>query len=125
MLAEEIVKIDLVTNVPPNAIDEITWSEYYGYTCQGCPSFEFPAELSSTISAMIIDTSGCSAEDSMRLTVIVPRIRFIPNVISPNDDGFNDFFTIYKNIEAAFFKIFRWRPKTKVKNQVIFFYGSQ
>ncbi|HZV43959.1 MAG TPA: gliding motility-associated C-terminal domain-containing protein, partial [Saprospiraceae bacterium] len=31
----------------------------------------------------------------MRLTVIIPRIIFIPNVFSPNDDGNNDNFTIF------------------------------
>ena len=88
------VSLNIVTNLTPNAIGTIDWGGYDGLFCPGCPTFEFIAASSATISAMISDTAGCLASDSMRLTVIVPRIIFIPNVFSPNDDGVNDYFTI-------------------------------
>ena len=72
----------------------IAWSGFDGLSCDGCPSLQFIASTSGVITAIITDTSGCVATDSMKLTVIVPRIIFIPNVFSPNGDEINDYFTI-------------------------------
>jgi gliding motility-associated-like protein len=92
---QDSVTIDLSTNVTPQAIASVEWSPYNGESCEGCLSFSFIAVTSATISSIITDAAGCSAEDSMRLTVIIPRIIFIPNVFSPNDDEKNDYFTIF------------------------------
>ena len=88
------VRIDIVTNLNSGAIQSVDWIEYNGLTCPGCLSFEFIALSSATISAIIMDTEGCSAIDSILLNVIVPRIFYVPNIFSPNNDGVNDYFTI-------------------------------
>lgn len=92
---DDSVSISILTNLSDDAIAQIDWSSYNGIFCPGCPIFEFIAANSQTISATVIDTAGCQGSDSMRLTVLVPRIIYVPNVFSPNDDGVNDFFTIY------------------------------
>ncbi|MBK9984160.1 MAG: gliding motility-associated C-terminal domain-containing protein [Saprospiraceae bacterium] len=88
------VKIDLITNITPNAINDIEWGGYDGLTCPGCPKLEFIASSSGNVTAIVTDTAGCTASDSMHLKVIVPRIIFIPTVFSPNGDGINDVFFI-------------------------------
>lgn len=107
------VVIDAITNLLPEAIDGILWTSGNGtINCPGCPSVSFIASTSTTITSMIVDTSGCEATDSMRLTVIIPKIFYIPNVFSPNDDGVNDLFTIYGRfnlINIGYLRVFdRW-----------------
>ena len=89
------VSIMLETNLMGNSISSIEWSEYAGITCPGCTTFEFKAVSDAVISASITDLAGCSASDSMRLSVYIPHDWFAPNIFSPNDDGLNDYFTIY------------------------------
>lgn len=90
----DVVRIDLLTNLNPGSIETIDWSEYNGITCPGCTAFEIVAVSSATISAMIMDTAGCAASDTMRLSVIIPRLLYVPTIFSPNNDGVNDYFTI-------------------------------
>ncbi len=121
--AGDSVKIDLLTNIPGNAIGAINWGGYDGILCPGCPSFQFVATTSATISAVVSDTSGCVAEDSMRLTVLVPRIIFIPNVFSPNGDDVNDYFNIsgrFNLINIASMQIYdRWGNELFEKKNIM------
>ena len=45
-----------------------------------------------TVSAIVIDSNGCTAYDDILITVEATRDIYTPNVFSPNEDGINDFF---------------------------------
>lgn len=116
------VTINLTTNLAPGAISDIDWSGYDALDCPGCQSLQFVASSSGTVIAMITDTAGCSALDSMRLTVIIPRIIYVPTVFSPNDDDRNDWWNISGRsnlVNIAFMRIYdRWGNQVFEKTNV-------
>jgi len=58
------------------------------------------------------DANGCTISDVVTIFVNKQRSVFIPNVFSPNDDGFNDHITVFAGgdvLEIKSFRIFdRW-----------------
>ena len=83
-------------------------------SCQNCLSFEVTPLITSEYSVTVLDTiTGCSATDQIFVVVNKERKVFIPNAFSPNEDGANDYLTIFadtksvQNIEN--FRVFnRW-----------------
>ncbi|WP_235293152.1 T9SS type B sorting domain-containing protein [Portibacter lacus] len=66
----------------------------------------------TTFTLTAIDEFGCEFSDRVAIDVDLNYPLYIPNVFSPNDDGFNDRFTAFGGIavqEIALLKIFdRW-----------------
>jgi len=65
-----------------------------------------PSEM-TRYTVTIVDENGCTATDDVTLVVRKIRPVFIPNVFSPNDDGFNDIFYIHGGSQVAQVKTFR------------------
>ena len=75
--------------------------------CDTCANgFTIPLEEEQYISAKIRDEFGCVAEDQLKVRVINKDI-FVPNAFSPNDDGINDYFTIYSNESVKAVRVLR------------------
>jgi gliding motility-associated-like protein len=53
------------------------------------------------------DSAGCSATDQISILVDKTRSIFAPNVFSPNDDGRNDYFTLFAGTQVQQISIFR------------------
>ncbi len=72
------------------------WQPPYNLTCSNCPDpFAFP-EQSSIYYLTVADDKGCEDYDSLRILVRDKPFSkfFIPDVITPNGDGINDYWFI-------------------------------
>ncbi|MFN0036621.1 MAG: T9SS type B sorting domain-containing protein [Saprospiraceae bacterium] len=60
----------------------------------------------------VTDPSGCAATDAIRVELKGPKNVYVPNVFSPNDDGFNDWVTVFAGRsvrQVQWFQIYdRW-----------------
>ena len=85
----------------------ISWSPTDALECIDCPSTTLLPLESDIYTISIIDSTGCTAIDSVMITVNKNRPIFIPNAFSPNFDGTNDIFTAYGNAAAQQIQIMR------------------
>jgi gliding motility-associated-like protein len=74
----------------------LSWQPATGLSCMDC--HDPVAKPSETTTYILIaeDTLGaCIAMDTVRIKVLPCKAVFIQNVFSPDDDGFNDYFTVF------------------------------
>ncbi len=115
--------ISAFINLPLFQIDTIIWTNLDSSDCESCLDQVVTPLETTTYSAIVTDISGCTSEDEVTIIVSKTRNVYIPNAFSPNDDGFNDFFTIYgtdniKNINTL--RIFdRWGAEIFRKDDLI------
>jgi large repetitive protein len=106
-------ELQAIVNIPPFMIDSVVWTPADGLSCTNCLDPTASPFDNTLYTVTVTNLDGCTASDQILLRVRKDRDVFIPNVFSPNGDGFNDLFMIFagegkvKNIEA--FKVFdRW-----------------
>ena len=80
---------------PPFRPVDITWFPSETLDCTDCDDPTATPVGTTTYTITIVDEDGCSAIDSLTIFVDLKRPVYIPNGFSPNNDGFNDFFTAY------------------------------
>jgi len=98
----ESVQVLLIQDTP---LDLFTWMPPQGLSCNDCPEpLATPAETTTYV-LTVEAPSGCTATDSLTVSVLKIRDVYIPNVFSPNDDGVNDFFTVYGGLEVVEVKL--------------------
>ncbi len=56
---------------------------------------------------LVTDSMGCTARDEILIIVDKEKRVYIPNIISPNSDGFNDLLTVYGAKEVALVRSMR------------------
>ncbi len=84
--------IDLHLEIDPGIIvDSIIWSPTTGLSCSDCTDPIAAPKETTTYYVQVIDDNGCSAMDSITITVTSPCAKiYIPTSFSPNGDGMND-----------------------------------
>ena len=79
-------------------VDQITWSSEGDLACvEECLIQEVRPFETTTYDVLVMDENGCPAIDQITVNIKFDRGVYIPNVFSPNGDGFNDFFRVFGN----------------------------
>jgi len=92
------IELTAINNVPPEEILDYTWfgSEEL-MPCADCFQIDFQPLGPGCESVLLRSHKGCIALDTVCFRVIPRRKIYAPNVFSPNNDGTNDFFTIFSD----------------------------
>ncbi len=96
---------------PSVTVDSIIWSPTTGLSCSDCTDPIAAPKETTTYYVQVIDDNGCSAMDSITITVTSPCAKiYIPTSFSPNGDGMNDLQCVMGDCIATLdFTIFnRW-----------------
>ncbi|MEM6963583.1 MAG: gliding motility-associated C-terminal domain-containing protein [Bacteroidota bacterium] len=99
----EMVQLNAVlsgSNVP---LDSIIWTPnmFDSISCVGCLSPIVSPLDDITYTVEVFNINGCNGSDDIFIEVDKNRNVFIPNVFTPNGDGFNDIFQVFSGPGVA------------------------
>ncbi len=77
------------------------WSPVVGLSCTDCPNPTVSAVDTIMYTLIVTDANGCTAADSMRISVQSPDFVYVPNVFSPDGDEQNDFFGVFADLDKV------------------------
>ena len=105
------VQLRAVTVPDSSSVASWKWSPVEGLSCTDCPA-PFASVLGTTAYRLVIsDAGGCTAQAMISVRVLKRLNIYAPNIISPDGNGLNDFFTLFGNgaTEIQMMQIFdRW-----------------
>ena len=91
-----------ILNINTNfLIDSISWTSAIDLSCTNCINPLASPSNTTTYFAEVFDIQGCSSTTSVTVIVDQTENVYIPNIFSPNEDGFNDQFYIFGNDSVA------------------------
>lgn len=96
------------------AIDSIIWSPLTALTCldSACTEVSLMPLESQLYSVSVVDSSGCTGFDEILIEVDKNRNVYIPNIFTPDGDGFNDVFSVFTGVgveNISFMRVYdRW-----------------
>ena len=94
---DENITLAFSSNYPDDQIISVIWKNSVGEILSEDFEFEYSSKLSDVINVEVITQNGCIAESRIRINIDSELDLYLPNIFSPNGDGSNDRFVIYKN----------------------------
>ncbi len=95
-------------------LSSLTWTSNVPLDCDSCLTFNYtPLDLTEFQIEIIEEEYGCRAVGVGTVRVASDDFVYVPNVFTPNEDGFNDRFNVFANTAAvtniSYFRVFdRW-----------------
>jgi gliding motility-associated-like protein len=104
------------------------WSNASSLSCISCSTPLATPDFTTLYQVEIKNDSGCTATDTVTVSVIPEHSIYIPNAFTPNGDGNNDVFKIYSHPNAIKFidiQVFnRWGEEVFRSNDLNFFWDG-
>ena len=88
----QTLELTINSNFQPRSI---VWTADSSLSCLNCPNPVVSPLHTTRYRVIATDSTGCSIENSVLVTVKRENDFYVPNVFSPNGDGQNDVLTIY------------------------------
>lgn len=116
--------LEAMVNVPDADLTSITWTPSTALACDSCLSTLATPFSTTDYEIHVVDKDGCEARGSLVLRVDKTRRIYAPNIFSPDDDGSNDFFTIFADpvavVKIQSLQVFsRWGAQIFERNDFI------
>lgn len=93
-------QIQLNPTVFPTSGLTLTWTPAETLSCDDCPEPTAKPIESTTYRLSAIDSSGCRDDGSITIYVKKEKLIYAPNAFSPNNDGINDYFTLFTGVDV-------------------------
>ena len=94
----EATSFEVETSIPQDQIASISWSPSSNLSCTDCLNPNLIALQNETFIVTITDLDGCVYEAKIELRILERPI-YVPNVFTPNNNGVNEYFTIFGDFE--------------------------
>jgi hypothetical protein len=91
-LADQEFTLNLVTNINPNDITSIVWSNPSLLECDNCIQPKGKISENTTFIANVVSAKGCKGSGQINLTVRQLNTVYFPNIISNSSAGNSKFF---------------------------------
>lgn len=113
-LGDSVQVFTAIEGRPNRATVQYDWFPRYGLSCYDCPDPIVQSVYSTGYTLTVTEIGyGCETITGLDVTVGPPDPVFVPNIFTPNGDGFNDHVYVFgNNLEQIEFLIFdRWGEK--------------
>ncbi|MBN8678873.1 MAG: gliding motility-associated C-terminal domain-containing protein [Chitinophagales bacterium] len=112
------IQLAPITNIPNGQIASWKWTPAEDLSCDDCANPWAKPLFSRHYTVRVEDEDGCAAEERILVQVSRKRHIYPPNVFTPNQDGENDYFTLYAKgvVEIRKLAVFdRWGEQLFVR----------